>query len=527
MDREYWRTILWIGSWYQTIWCLWIVCTGFGSAQEAEFRVYPYIQNPSESAVSIRWLANEPDEATIEVRGAGFTKVFTSVPQVAESLRNNPWAPEAADRFEKAPYMHSVRVEGLATDSVYQYTVKQSGYDFTSEFRTNPNADRQIRFMVFADSETEPESSSSGPIDWPREQSSSRPEGRTKYLVDQTIGFQKNLLIMADRQPNFLCISGDLVESGGEQRDWDEFWRHLSGRYGKIASSVPIFPAIGNHENFGGPGGFGGYSAEAANFGVDKYLTYFEVPSNSATNPKHRGRYYRIDYGPVALITLDSSDGEPANTDADTNHNLRGSNAPDFNPGSEQYQWLEQQLKDAQQTRRFTFVQFHHVPYGSGPHSIPYGQEKFSGQSGIAMRVLMPLFHQYGVDALFCGHDEMLELSIVPGREQLKDGTYRARQLYVYDIGIGGDGLRGPSDGFENPFRRFLAHDDFIENWEGNRLISGGKHYGHVEVNVMKNDDGVWRASLEMVHAFPVTDDRGDVISWERRVLPNAVLIAP
>ncbi len=513
-------------SFCPTAWCLWLACIGLCSAQELDFRVYPYLQNPTESAISIRWFANESEQATVEVKGTSYSKTFTSIPQVAESLRNNPWAPEAADRFEKAPYIHSVRVEGLATDTVYQYTVKQSGNDFTSQFRTSPNADQPIRFMVFADSETEPESSMSGPIDWPRGEDSNRPEGMTKYLVDQTIGFQKNLLIMADRQPNFVCISGDLVESGGEQRDWDEFWRHLSGKYGRIGSSVPVFPAIGNHENFGGPSGFGGYSAEAANFGVDKYLTYFEVPSNSATNPKHRGRYYRVDYGPVALITLDSSDGEPANTGADTNHNLLGSNAPDFNPGSEQYQWLEQQLKDAQQTRRFTFVQFHHVPYGSGPHSIPFGQKNFSGQSGIAMRVLMPLFHQYGVDALFCGHDEMLELSIVSGNEQLQDGTQRARQLYVYDIGIGGDGLRGPSAGFENPFRLFLAHDDFVEKWEGNRLVSGGKHYGHVEVNVMKSDDGVWRASLEMVHAFPVTDDRGDVISWERRVLPNAVLIS-
>jgi hypothetical protein len=526
METVHSKMILWTRV-TLVAWCCWMACAELCFAQEAAFRVYPYIQNPTESAVTIRWLSNKPDQASVEVNRDGYSKVFTSVPQLADSLRNNPWAPEAADRFEEPPFIHSVRVDGLSTGTVYQYTVKQSGHDFASEFSTSPTGDRPVRFIVFADSETEPESSTSGPIDWPRGRDSNRPESISKYLIDQTTGFQQNLLIMADRKPDFLCVAGDLVESGGEQRDWDEFWRHLSGKYGSICSSVPIFPALGNHENYGGPGGLGGYSPEAANFGVDKYLTYFEVPSNSASNPKHRGRYYRVDYGPIALITVDSSDGEPANTVADTNHNLQGSNAPDFNPGSEQYQWLEQQLKDAQQTRRFTFVQFHHVPYGSGPHSVPFGQEKFSGQSGIGTRVLMPLFHRYGVDAVFCGHDEMLELSVLSGEEQLKNGEQRTRQLYVYDVGIGGDGLRGPAAGFDNPFRQFLAHDNFVEKWEGNRLVSGGKHYGHVEVNVTKNDNGNWQASLEMVHAFPVTDDLGKIVSFERRVLPNSVMIAP
>ena len=82
----------------------------------------------------------------------------------------------------------------------------------------------------------------------------------------------------------------------------DGFWRHVAGEFGSIASQRPIFPAIGNHENYGGPGAFGGYSAEAADFGVKKLLTYFDLPHNQASNPQHVGRYYRIDYGPMTLI---------------------------------------------------------------------------------------------------------------------------------------------------------------------------------------------------------------------------------
>src|SRR4029453_8126615 len=108
------------------------------------------------------------------------------------------------------------------------------------------------------------------------------------------------------------------------------------------------------------------------------------------------GRYYRIDYGPIALITLDSSDGMPDKSASDTNHLLAGSDAPDFNPDSEQYRWFEAQLADAQRNSRFTFVQSHHTMFGSGPHSIPFGKPNFSEQSGIAMRVILPLLLRYG-----------------------------------------------------------------------------------------------------------------------------------
>jgi hypothetical protein len=259
--------------------------------------------------------------------------------------------------------------------------------------------------------------------------------------------------------------------------------------------------------------------------GLDQ--NFFELPSNAAANPRHQERFYRMDLGPVTLITLDSSDGMPEGTSADTNHSLTGSQAPDFNPGSEQYRWLEHQLADAQRRRRFTFVQFHHTPFGSGPHSVPFGQENFSGQSGIAMRVLVPLLMRCGVDAVFCGHNEMLELSRVEGREESPDTTSRPHAIHFYDAGIGGDGLRGPSPNFDNPYRVFLAHDNSREQWDGKRLVSGGKHYGHLEVNVAPEADGTWKATIEMVHAFPVTDHQGTVVGWERRLYPTQLRYRP
>lgn len=489
-----------------------------------DFRVRPYVQNPASDGMTIRWVSdrNQPGKVIIDTPQG--TTTVASKPTEARTLNYNPFKPEPGGPHPTVPWLHSVRLKQLNPGTRYDYRVQQGSSEFAASFRTPATTNQPLRFMVYSDSETEPESSTTPPVEWPAPPKSNRPAGITKSVVDQTVGYRENLKIMAARDPDFILLTGDIVETGGEQRDWDEFWRHNAGDYGQIASSVPILPALGNHENYAGPGG--GYSAEGANFATDKFLTYFEVPTNNATFPKHRGRYYRVDYGPLTFITLDSSDGLPHKSGSDTNHFLEGSHAPDFNPGSEQYQWLEQQLADAQKKSRFTFVQFHHTMYGSGPHSIPAGREGFSGQSGIAMRVIAPILYRYGVDVVFSGHDELLERSQGTGTEILPNGTTRSHSIHFYDVGIGGDGLRGPVTGFDNPFRKFLAHDDAPEIWNGAELVSGGKHYGHIEVNVTPGADGTWHAELIPVHAFPRLDKEGKLIGWERRTYDDIVKIS-
>ncbi len=497
--------------------CLLIASPGRGE----EFRVLPYVQNPAPDGITIRWISSSKEPGTVEFLASEHDPMKSS-PTLASALGYNPVKEEPNGPHPALPWIHSVRIEGLKPSTEYKYQVTQGNDTHSSTFRTSPGRDEPVRLIVYSDSETEPESSTADPVAWPVSTGSNRPDGIKNYLVNQTVGYIANCNIIGERKPNLVLLVGDLVEAGGEQRDWDEFWRHNSGQYGSLASSIPIMPSLGNHENYGGPGG--GYEATAANLATDKFLTYFEVPDNGATNPKHKGRYYRLDYGPLTLISLDSSDGLPHKSASDTNHNLEGSNAPDFNPGSEQYKWLEAQLADAQKNSRFTFVQFHHTMFGSGPHSIPFGQDGFSGQAGIPMRVLLPLFMKYGVDLVFSGHDELLERSFVEGEELHSDGRMHPHSIHFYDAGIGGDGLRGPSVGFDNPYRKFLAHENAPEVWENGKLISGGKHYGHLEVNVQPDTDGKWSIEVTPVHAFPKVDEQGKV-HWERRAYSDVVLI--
>ena len=142
------------------------------------------------------------------------------------------------------------------------------------------------------------------------------------------------------------------------------------------------------------------------------------------------------------------------------------------------------------------------------------------------MRVLKPLLFKYGVDVVFSGHDEMLERSFATGIEILPSGESREQGIHFYDVGMGGDGLRGPSIGFDNPHRKFLAHDDVPEVWEGLKLISGGKHYGHLEVNVAPLANGVWRTEIVPVHVFPLMGVDGRVNGWDRRTYEDTVIVS-
>jgi len=492
------------------------------------FRVRPYVQNPAPDGMTLTWFSRSPNPGTVRLLPRtgrlSVPRTTVSSPQAAPELAYHPL--EAALLPDGAPvsppYRHEVRLEGLSAGTRYEYRVFQDGEEAGGRFRTPRAGDTPLRFIVYADSETEPESTGK-PAAWPGTDPAT---AERVYPVDQSTGYRENLAVIAARRPDFVAIAGDLVQSGGEQRDWDEFWRHN----GELAASVPIFPALGNHEYFGGPGGLGKYANPDSERAVAKYLAYFDLPGNGAA--AHRERYYSVTIGPVTLVVLDGNDAHPHRSVHDPNWRLQGEQAgeaaPDWRPGSAQFRWLEGELAKAQAGSRFTFVMFHNCPYSSGVHGqIPGEGEGQDILSGVPLRELSPLFLRRGVDALLTGHDEMYEHSVLYGAEVLADGSEVPQELHVYDVGVGGDGLRGPVPGVENPARVFLAHTDAPEIWsDDGALLDGGKHYGHLEVNIERNAGGSWQARLDMVYLFPVAGPGGAVERFERRVYADSVILA-
>ena len=517
---------------------LWFLASLAASSALAadDFRVLPYVQNPAPDAITVVWFSESGQPGTVtygEVDGASPGGELPSTPELASGLAYPKWEEDTyfSGQAPAPPYRHRVRLAGLRPGTRYAYAVRQGASAFSDTLVTAPGPARQpIRIIFFADSETEPESTGK-PTVW-ADPTGADP-GRL-YLLDQTQGFANNLEVIWSRQPHLLSISGDVVESGGEQRDWDEFWRHVTAVSGcNLAARIPIISVPGNHEYYEGPR-MGRYDQPASERAIGRFLTYFDVPGNGSPEPADAGRYYRLDYGPATIIGLDVSNGSPHRSEGDTNYYLLGQGdedggySPGFGPGTRQHAWLEEQLRDAQESSAFTFVILHHVPYSVGPHGWPPGSggDDTDPQSGVPVRSLVPLFHRYGVDAVVAGHDEIWERSEVAGEEIGPDGALSPHTLQVYDVGVAGDGLRGPQPGLANPHQKFLVHSHVPEVWRDGVLVDGGKHYGHLEVDLLPTGESGWQAVLKPVYVFPLfTGAAATYAGYERRVYDDIVTL--
>ncbi|MBE7386234.1 MAG: metallophosphoesterase [Leptolyngbya sp. SIO1E4] len=557
------------------------------STEAASFRVNPYLQQPSSDGIYFTWFTEENLPGTLTITGPELEAplLFNSMPSLesvltytaAEQTQEIEGLEQGSWLLGNENYKHTVDVRGLLPNTAYDYSVTVGSSVFNSTFKTAPTAEDwdSIRFIALSDSETQP----AGRVtrrDWQQgalaKGSETRPDpinsrwaetfgttgSRLLYSLTETEGYAHNLKIINSRNPDFLMMPGDLVQGGGYQPGWDEFFRHNAGELDSGLSDYPLLPALGNWENFGALNGGYGTDEEGRfgpKFGRDKFHTYFDAPENGT--PEHQDNYYRIDYGPITVLTLDSSNGEPDDsrdnyggegqppkisgldftgpgTDTQQNYTREqyeaagGTDLADFNPGSPQWNWVIEQLEDARANGQIIFVQFHHAPYSSGTHGFPMNHELSSGQGGTPLRQYHPLFEEYGVLAVFSGHSEMLERSFV-------DETGDGLGVHYYDVGVAGDGLRGEIRdengqplGY-NPFSQWTADQDEPERWQevdgALQLVEGGKHYGHLEVNLKRLDDDLTEVTFTPVYSFPLLDSNYNVLGTERRVYGDEITL--
>ncbi len=492
----------WLEGWRGRVAAYTDKAPALSAAAASQYRVTPYLQSVSADDATVAWFSESASPGTVRVDG-DTTNEFTSTPRLACELAYHLAEFRNLEAARSLPYRHEIVLQGLAPSSTYRVEVEQDGDVATLELRTPSSS--KARFVVYGDSETEPESTGAH-VAWP---APGAVEEVRRYLVDQTDGYAANLAVIAESKPDFVAIAGDLVQSGGEQRDWDEFWRQNAA----LAASVPIVAALGNHDYYGGPGDLGGYGGAASQRAVSKFKSYFGRPN-----------YYVLNHGPIALIVLDANNGKPERSPTDTNWYLSDT-APDWQEGSAQMEWLQQALAEAQRDKAFTFVMFHPAPYSSGVHGRAPGvgdAENFA--SGRPLQALTPLFLRYGVDAVFNGHDEMYEHSSVRGMETTTDGSQVQHSVHFFTVGIGGDGLRGSDPGVSNPYSLFTANENSPEIYSDKGVLQdGGKHYGHVLVDVSSNEDGHWQARIEPVYVFPVMNAHGELEAFERRIYDDVL----
>jgi 3',5'-cyclic AMP phosphodiesterase CpdA len=271
----------------------------------------PYLQDLAPTSITVMWQLDEQVPAKLVVEGPGGPKTI-DVP---------------ADHIAEA------RVDGLQPSSRYRYRVEIGDAHWDGEFATAPPVGKDVpfSFIVVGDSRDGVE--------------------QHRRVVER----------MAQEVPDFILGTGDMVDEGFRQDQWQQFFDIESA---SLRDNV-YFPALGNHDRQG--------TGRTA----DTYRSYFSVPENGGETE----RYYAFSYAAARFIVLDSNEYSFALTD--------------------QTAWLEHELATTRQdpTIKHIFVVMHHPPFSISLHG---------GNIDLRER-WTPLFEKYNVTCVFAGHDHVYE----------------------------------------------------------------------------------------------------------------------
>ena len=161
---------------------------------------------------------------------------------------------------------------------------------------------------------------------------------------------RKLVELIMKQNPAFVLQTGDMVHSSKPS-----LWKIYDDITGDMRKKIPLYPSRGNHD-----------------IGGDGYEAHVTEPFTSGNK-----LYYSFDKENAHIICLAIDE------------------VTDYGTKSAQYKWLVEDLKAARDKGKVTFAFFHVPPYSIGSH----------GSDEKVREVLCPLFIQYGVTAVFNGHD--------------------------------------------------------------------------------------------------------------------------
>ena len=216
----------------------------------------PYLQNATESSITIRWRTNSPTHGRVDY-----------------------WLPEGDERFfvqEPVPTTeHSVRVGGLSVGSTYRYKI--AGTDPTYQFRTLPPAHTSVstRVWIIGDSGT------------------GNDNARAVYQAYREF--------TGDRPTDVWLMLGDNAYNHGTDQQFQDAVFNL---YNPLLHTTCVWPTVGNHETLWAKKD----DNPLTNNQADPYLAIFDMPTEGEAGgvPSGSELYYSFDYGRTHFICLDS-----------------------------------------------------------------------------------------------------------------------------------------------------------------------------------------------------------------------------
>lgn len=272
-------------------------------------------QHSPASTITVTWKT--------ETSTAGDVVLYDTVPRCGVPSSYRYSAMGSHHSFTGASgYIHQVELTGLEPDTTYYFVCGgPGGYSGERSFRTAPSSASEFRFVAGGDSRSDPAS---------------------RTLVSKA---------MSLTNPSFVMHTGDMVEDGTIQSQWDAWFTDIHDNWiGGNGLSIPVVPCLGNHER-----------------NATNYYEQFALPGNE--------QWYYLDWGQTVRIIILNSEASPSQISID------------------QTVWLENVLSSASEYQ-WKIVMFHRNVYYSGGH----------GNATDIQECWVPLFDGYHVDIVIQGH---------------------------------------------------------------------------------------------------------------------------
>jgi len=237
---------------------LFTVHVGFAATDEPHHIHLTWQTDDLAHTMTVTWQSLE--------EGSGSTVLYDTVSRGGDSELYAYSAEGVAHTYSGASgFIHDVELTGLEPETThYLVCGGDGGWSGEIVFKTAPLGRQDFRFVVGGDSRSNPE--------------------------------DRNAVSAAMREvsPSFVLFSGDLVNDGAIQEQWDVFFEHMDDYWtGEDGLTIPIVPIIGNHDK-----------------GTVNYFDQFALPGNE--------EWFSIDYGPDLHIVALNSEASVAGLDAQT-----------------------------------------------------------------------------------------------------------------------------------------------------------------------------------------------------------------
>jgi len=235
-------------------------------------------------------------------------------------------------------HQHTYILTSLEPQTIYYYRMSVNGDTILGNFRSAPEDDQQsLKFIAYGDTRSYP----------------THHNDVAKQIL--------TALEEDEEAQTFIAFSGDFVNNGNSENDWDE--QFFSDNYPfirQLMTKTPYLSSMGNHEGNG-----------------TLFAKYFPYPFYAGGD-----YYWSFDYGPVHFTIIDQ-----------------------FTPytvGTTQYNWLVNDLANSDKT--WKFILLHKPGWSAG------GEHE---NNTTVQNVIQPLCLEYGVQFVIAGHNHYYACAVV------------------------------------------------------------------------------------------------------------------